>query len=444
MKQFESLEKIRCDASGPFVNMFDAEMNQGEVYCPMSVGTIKPAVEHIKSLVPPRVGLNVLMCFTTNTGGMYPSWGTTDETLCSIAGMNLASVSTIDFLYENGAQLDWRPIADFELSSHWTKCSMLYSLLGAAKGSPPDLFESRVAPFDYLLNHPSCNWNILHDEILITALLSKNARLWEIIIGGDSATHVRALKLSPQQLATSFENYGIHNCNLLSKLVNTYDAPLPMLKWLMQPRIGRDLFGIDTQTCSVFHVMAEYAAFKPEILEFLKNEAKAAPNLNNHQGFSTVEFLLSATCATPALNKLVASYGVSAFLRPVPLQEEYWRVVRARELFSTHFVEPGNPYMLTPDSMLAVSSLSTIDAFLAVALEKFGPSSDRRRESSVLRMHREGMLHVLRNGYLHPSSDNKGELSRRLEKVLKSVTDSLAPEPWEQEMRVLAKSLFVE
>jgi hypothetical protein len=400
----KKLKYVYCVSSGPLVDIFDAEMWPSPEL--LSLPLLVAATEHLESLLPPSVGLNVVMLFTTNTGGMYLGWGTTEETLATLCSTHLATVEHFEYLLAHGAQLDFHP-QDFFASVHQNPLSVLYSLTRAAASSPEG--SQCIQALDFVLNHPSCSWNIVRNNVILAALKSSDPKIWEMMIGEDGC-HVKRSGLWPDLINTSFSVYGNAKCDLLTAYVDDYYCNVDVLRWLMQPRIAQDLFKIDPKRCSVFHSSGSKGAYKPEIMKFLRDEFGALPNLRNHDGKTTVEFILSLPCSGPDLNRLVECYGAEAFRTDEALPTAYQRLSKAGGLFSNSGFDPKrNIYSFDKATMLAVSNFVTVSEILEAFLERMRSICVDNVE---MIWQADALLFLLRGGYVKAGAPSTASVDR--------------------------------
>lgn len=392
LKQASNLKYIRCRGSGPFESVYDREVFDISS-ASATIDFVRPAVEHVKKLCPPSVGINVWMTLVTNTGGYYPGWGETEASILSIAADTGAGRSTLEYLYKEGADLSFIPSNIF-LNCRDGNSSTLHRV-GRGISATDNPSDPYLSAYQYLMEHPAYCFSIFEDGFLRASLKAEPKFVWEAVVGENA-------KYAKLSLARSF---GQHSVSLLADLLSSSEPPsmLELLKWLHQPAL-REFFVLDGTTQSVFQVGTSSCAYKKDILLFLRDELKVHPNLvvcRPCRKETTIEYLLGQTYGSfEAMNNLVAVFGADAFKTTETNLSIQAQGIAASSLTTQSAFATQRPvYCWSREAMLAISNTISIAPLLQAYADWNG---EHRLEERAWQ--REALLFLLRGGGVKPST----------------------------------------
>jgi hypothetical protein len=384
-----------CAIDGPRSETFDSSLPELE-WDPIDF--LSPAVRHLRSIVPRSVGLNVLYSFLKNNWKEYPLYGMAYHTLPSLAASRGATVQTFKYLIDQGATLDFDPRSVF-LTRDYGSPTVLSSLAKWLLTVELDT-DPAVSSLEYLLENPSCNWNVFEDNVIVSLLRNPHPKVWKL--GIDAARqHLSRADIPKHHAATLFSIPSHEGCNLLSAVLDADNVPLQAIKFLLQPENGPALFGIDVSSCSAFHHDPK-RNFSADVVALLKRFG-ALPNLTNHQDFTTIEWLVSKDCPQ-AINVLVSIYGVPDLVASRSREPGQLIQRLVAPFFRAHsaFTDTQMPYLIK-HSMLVLSSMLTVKEMLVSTLKALRCSPDHRAQMSA----RAELYFILKNGFLRTSSDRR-------------------------------------
>lgn len=381
---------------------------------------LKKGVENLKEEVPPSVGLNILM--TWNAVGMDGVWQSEEETPCSAAANLCPTVQAFQYLYSNGAQLDWSPEITMRCGFQVMSPLRRLSRFGAADR------DEAVEVFSYVLNHPSCHWNVLEDSVLLDVIDSNLPSACAVAVG-DDGEKVKSTGLTSSDLAVYFRTYHLPRCNIVDAILDSRDTPLESLRWfLRRPEICQDVFGVAIADCSVLAADHTYNVSNASAVEFMCAEVGA------------ILVPAKASCShklggISELNSVVDTAGAAEFIRTKPLTSHEFRLARARLLWlRSAFVDAGNVDYLSKASVLVISSMLTVHEVLTTFLEG-------REKYNFGKPHRDCLAYLLRGGYLHPVHDWE-KASANLNSLRQSLDQIEQNKQLNDEIRLLADSLI--